>query len=145
MSAPAVPLHRALAEPTERTSKLWVAWVVLASIGLWSGFFGPIQVLLAEQAATISPDHKAAVLSLVTGIGAAVSMVSNPVWGAFSDRTTLRVGRRLPWVVGGAAGGAVAMLVLSVAHSIVLMVVGWALAQAALNAMLAAITAATVR
>lgn len=139
---PAAPPHRALAEPTERVSRAWVLWVVLASIGLWSGFFGPIQVLLAEQAAALSPDHKAAVLSLVTGVGAAVSMASNPIWGAFSDRTTLRVGRRLPWVVGGAVGGAVAMLVLSVAHSIWLMVMGWALAQAALNAMLAAITAA---
>jgi MFS family permease len=142
VSAPVAPLHRALAEPTERVPKFWVLSVVLASIGLWSGFFGPIQVLLAEQAAAISPDHKAAVLSLVTGVGAAVSMVSNPVWGAFSDRTTLRIGRRLPWVVGGAAGGAVAMLVLSTAHSIWVMVAGWALAQAALNAMLAAITAA---
>ena len=139
---PVVPVHRALAEPTERTSKLWVAWVVLASIGLWSGFFGPIQVLLAEQAAVVAPGHKEAVLSLVTGVGAAVSMVSNPIWGAFSDRTTLRMGRRLPWVVGGAVGGAVAMLVLAAAHSVWVMVVGWALAQIALNAMLAAITAA---
>lgn len=140
MSTPAT-LHRALAEPTERVSKVWVAWVVLASIGLWSGFFGPIQVLLAQQAEAISPDHKESVLALVTGVGAAVSMVLNPIWGAFSDRTTLRMGRRLPWVVGGAAGGAVAMVLLSGASSVGLMVVGWALAQAALNAMLAAITA----
>lgn len=140
-ATPARPLDRALAEPTTPVSKLWVSWLVLASIGLWSGFFGPIQVLLAQQAQAISPDHKQAVLSLVTGVGAAVSMVLNPLWGAFSDRTASRLGRRLPWVIGGVAGGAIAMLVLSQAHSVLVMVLGWSLAQGALNAMLAALTA----
>jgi len=135
------PLDRALAEPTASVSKLWVVWLFVASIGLWSGFFGPIQVLLAKQSAAIAPDHKETVLALVTGVGAAVSMVLNPLWGAFSDRTTSRLGRRLPWVVLGAIGGVVAMVVLSQAHSVWLLVLGWALAQGALNAMLAAITA----
>lgn len=141
MSLPTRPADRALAEPTARTSRLWVAWLVLASIGLWSGFFGPIQVLLAQQAEAISPDHKEAVLSLVTGVGAAVSMVLSPVWGAFSDRTVSRLGRRLPWVVGGAAVGVVAMVLLAGAHSVPAMVLAWGLAQAGLNAMLAALTA----
>ncbi len=141
MTTPAHPLDRALQEPTERASRLWVTWLVLASIGLWSGFFGPIQVLLAQQSEAISPDHKAGVLSLVTGVGAMVSTLLNPVWGAFSDRTTLRMGRRLPWVLGGAVGGAVAMLLLAGADSVWRLVLAWALAQASLNAMLAAITA----
>jgi MFS family permease len=132
---------RALREPTDGVARLWVVWVSLISIGVWSGFFGPIQVLLAQQAEVIAPHHKEAALSLVTGAGALVSTVLNPLWGAFSDRTVLRMGRRLPWVLGGLAGGAVAMLVLSQAHTLVVMVLGWSLAQAALNAMLAAITA----
>jgi MFS family permease len=63
------------------------------------------------------------------------------MWGAFSDRTTLHVGRRVPWVAGGLVGGVVAMLLLSQASAVWHMVAAWALAQAALNAMLAAITA----
>ncbi len=141
MSAPAEPVDRALREPTEPVSRLWVGWLVLASIGLWSGFFGPIQVLLAQQSEALSPDHKEAVLALVTGVGALVSTVLNPVWGAFSDRTTLRSGRRRPWVIGGAATGAVAMLLLSGVGSVWQLVLAWALAQASLNAMLAAVTA----
>ena len=141
MSAPAEPVDRALREPTEPVSRLWVGWLVLASIGLWSGFFGPIQVLLAQQSEALSPDHKEAVLALVTGVGALVSTVLNPVWGAFSDRTTLRSGRRRPWVLGGAATGAVAMLLLSAVGSVWQLVLAWALAQASLNAMLAAVTA----
>lgn len=141
MSAPTRPVDRALAEPTAPVSRLWVGWLLLASIGLWSGFFGPIQVLLAQQAEAVSPDSKEAVLSLVTGVGAAVSMVLNPLWGAFSDRTVSRFGRRLPWVVGGAAVGAIAMLLLARAESVPAMVLAWSLAQAGLNAMLAAIAA----
>jgi MFS family permease len=70
-----------------------------------------------------------------------VSTVLNPVWGAFSDRTVLRIGRRLPWVLGGLVVGVVAMVVLSQATTVLAMCVGWCLAQGGLNAMLAAITA----
>ncbi|RAY16840.1 MFS transporter [Actinomadura craniellae] len=141
MNTPAGPLGRALAEPTAPVSKLWVLWLVLAVVGLWSSFFGPIQVLLAQQAEAVAPDHKEAVLSLVTGVGAAVSMVCTPLWGAFSDRTTSRLGRRLPWVAGGVVGGVIALALLSRADSVWSMVLAWALAQGSLNAMFAAIVA----
>ena len=51
------------------------------------------------------------------------------------------MGRRVPWVAGGLVGGVIAMLLLSQASAVWHMVAAWALAQAALNAMLAAITA----
>ncbi len=34
----------ALAEPTTKPPGRWIAAITLASIGLWAGFFGPIQV-----------------------------------------------------------------------------------------------------
>ena len=37
----------ALADPVEAVPRRWVAAVTLAGLGLWAGFFGPIQVLLA--------------------------------------------------------------------------------------------------
>jgi MFS family permease len=131
----------ALEEPTRPVAGVWVLWLGLISIGIWAGFFGPIQVLLAQQAERFSPDHKEATLALVTGVGAAVSTVLNPLCGALSDRTVARMGRRLPWVLGGLAAAIVSMVLLAAAQSVWSMVLGWALAQAALNAMLAAITA----
>ncbi len=113
--------------------------MTLASVGLWAGFFGPIQVLLALQAAALTPSHKEATLGLVTGLGAAVSTLGNPLAGAFSDRTRSRFGRRLPWVVGGALTGVVAMVILAFASSVAMVIAGWCLAQAGLNAMLAAL------
>jgi MFS family permease len=67
--------------------------------------------------------------------------VANPLFGALSDRTTSRFGRRLPWVVAGALLGALALVLLAVSHSILAMVLAWSLAQASLNAMFAALTA----
>ncbi len=132
----------ALDEPSRTPPARWVAALTLVNLAIFSGWFGPIQVLLAEQARQLSPDHKEGVLSLVLLAGAIVSTVSNPVFGAFSDRTTLRVGRRLPWVLGGAAGGAASLLVLAVAPNVLVMVVAWCGAQIAINAMYAAVTAA---
>lgn len=120
----------------------WVGALSLANLGVWVGWFGPLQLLLARQAEQLAPDHKAATLALVTGVGAAVSMVANPVFGALSDRTTAPVGRRIPWVVAGVLGGAAGLLVLARASSVAVVIAGWCLVQLALNAAFAALTAA---
>ena len=136
-----VPVQEALAEPMVSVPRSWVAWVTLAGLGLWAGFFGPIQVLLAQQAQLVSPGHKELVFGVVTGVGSAVSVVANPLFGALSDRTTSRFGRRVPWVVAGGLLGAVALVLLAQATSVLVMVLAWSLAQASLNAMFAALTA----
>ncbi|MFE9402136.1 MFS transporter [Streptomyces sp. NPDC006530] len=120
----------------------WVGALSLANLGVWVGWFGPLQLLLARQAEHFTPGHKASTLAMVTGVGAAVSMVANPVFGALSDRTTARVGRRIPWVVAGGAGGVAGLLVLAWAPNVAAMTAGWCLVQLALNASFAALTAA---
>ncbi len=131
----------ALSEPTVTPPARWVLALSLVNLAVMSGWFGPIQVLLAEQARAIAPGDKEAVLSLVLGVGAAVSTVCNPLFGAFSDRTTWHRGRRLPWVLGGAVGGSLCLALLSVADTVVVMLVAWCGVQAALNAMYAAVMA----
>lgn len=130
-----------LAEPTVTPPARWVAAVVLLNLGITSGWFGPIQVLLAEQAKAASPDHKEVVLSAVLFAGALVSMVCNPLWGAFSDRTLSRLGRRLPWAVGGVLGGAVSLLLLGHAGGVTTLLLGWCGVQLTLNMGYAAVTA----
>ncbi len=130
------------AEPVARVPARWTALLSLAGLGLFTAFYGPIQVLLGRQAEALAPEGKELALGLVVGLGAAVSMVANPVFGAISDRTTWRLGRRLPWTALGAAGGAVSLVVLAVAPNIAVMALGWCLAQLSLNAMFAALVAA---
>ncbi|MDQ0030035.1 MFS transporter [Arthrobacter bambusae] len=132
----------ALAEPVERVRALWVTGVVLVNVGINAAFFGPIQVLLGQQAIHFDEGQKEAILALVTGCGAAVSMVANPLFGAFSDRTTSRLGRRVPWVIFGAILATAALLALAGAPNVAAMTILWCLVQAGCNGAYAAITAA---
>ena len=130
-------------EPEERVGRRWIALIALANLGLYLGYLGPISVLLPNQVQAIAgPAHKVAVLGWVTGIGAAVAMIANPVAGALSDRTVSRFGRRRPWIAGGALAGAAALVLLSGQHALAGVIVGWSLAQAGLNAMQASLSAA---
>ena len=114
--------------------------LAFANVGLSAGFFGPISVLLAKQAETLDAANKEQVLAVVAGVGALVSAIAMPLAGAFSDRTTSRLGRRVPWLLGGAVGGGLALMLLSVAPNVAVMLLAWCLAQALLNGMNAAIT-----
>ncbi|RKR12564.1 MFS transporter [Arthrobacter oryzae] len=132
----------ALAEPERRVRPVWTAGVVLVNVGINAAFFAPLQVLLGQQAAAFSEPDKEAILALVTGAGAAVSLVANPLFGAFSDRTTSRRGRRVPWVLFGAVLGAAALIALAGAPTVAVMTLLWCLVQAGCNGAYAAITAA---
>jgi len=132
----------AFAEPSHDVSKKWIFAVILVNVGINTAFFGPIQVLLGLQAIAIDEPGKEGVLALVTGAGAAVSLVANPLFGTFSDRSTSRFGRRVPWVFIGALMGTIGLLGLTVAPTVAAMMLLWCLVQLGCNGALAAITAA---
>jgi len=142
LSNAAGPAAPALAEPERRVRPVWTAGVVLVNVGINAAFFGPIQVLLGQQAAAFDEGQKEAILALVTGAGAAVSLVANPLFGALSDRTIARRGRRVPWVLFGAILGAAALTALAGAPNVAVMTILWCLVQAGCNGAYAAITAA---
>ncbi|MFL5995301.1 MAG: MFS transporter [Streptomyces sp.] len=138
-------MSTALSEPVERVGKGWTASLSLANVAIWVGWYGPLQILLARQAEDFAPGtgvSKETLLAWVTGVGAVVSLAANPFFGALSDRTTARWGRRSPWIVAGAAGGALSLLVLGGAGGLWFMTLGWCLVQLTLNASFAAVTAA---
>jgi MFS family permease len=145
-SLPVAP-PSALAEPTAPVRRSWVALLFAANLGLWMAFFTPIQVLLPQQIEAISPGDKEAMLGWVTGFGALAAILVNPIAGALSDRTCLRIGgreygRRHVWTVGGAVLAALSLVALASQHTIVGVTIAWVAAQACLNAMLATLTAA---
>nr|WP_244517029.1 MFS transporter [Arthrobacter alpinus] len=132
----------ALQEPTVNVRHRWTVSVVLVNIGINAAFFGPIQVLLGQQAAHFSEADKEGILALVTGAGAAVSLVANPLFGSFSDRTISRFGRRVPWVFIGALLGTIGLIGLAGAPTVAAMTLLWCLVQLGCNGALAATTAA---
>jgi MFS family permease len=80
-------------------------------------------------------------LSLVVGVGALVAMLGNPLCGRLSDRTASPLGMRRPWMVIGLVGGSFGVLVVALAPSVPVVLVGWCTAQLFFNALLAAVIA----
>ncbi|WP_084316765.1 MFS transporter [Actinospica robiniae] len=119
----------------------WTTALALANLGLWLGYFGPLQVLLPDQVQDIAPHDKSAMLGVVTGFGALVALVAGPVAGALSDATGSRFGRRRPWILGGALLGCLGLAGLSGQHGILGVTLLWCVAQAGLNALQAGISA----
>jgi MFS family permease len=137
----------ALVEPVVPVRRGWIGLIFAANLGLWMAFFTPVQVLLPAQISAIAPGGKEATLGWVTALGALVAIIVNPVAGALSDRTCLRIGgrefgRRHVWTLGGAVLAAASLLTLAGQHSITGVALGWAGTQVGLNAMLATLTAA---
>ncbi|EWC62829.1 putative membrane protein [Actinokineospora spheciospongiae] len=124
-----------------RVGRRFVGGMALASLGLWTALYTPVQVLLAQQLAVIAPADKESALGFVTGLGALVAVVANPLAGALSDRTTSRFGRRKPWVAGGAVLAAAGLLFLLGQSTVAGVAAGWVVVQVALSAMLAGLVA----
>src|SRR5690606_25178097 len=88
--------ERASADPDATTHDLpfriprgWLVALLLATGGVFAGWFGPIQILLPAQAQHFAGLDKEALLALVTGIGAVASLIANPLWGLLADRMSL--------------------------------------------------------
>jgi MFS family permease len=102
----------------------------------------PLLVTLALKINTlVGSDQAPSSLALVTGIGSLLAMFANPFFGRLSDRTSLQLGMRRPWIVIGLVGGSVGILVVASAPTIPVVLMGWCIAQLFFNALLAAMVA----
>ncbi|MFF7656592.1 MFS transporter [Streptomyces sp. NPDC007983] len=124
-----------------RASTGFIASYIAAQVGLYVVLLTPGMATIAVRLQQIDPVHKTENLSWVMGVGAFVAMLANPLFGRLSDRTTSRLGRRRPWLIGGAAVGLLCMLVMGTTDSVPVLAGAWWAAQAALNATLAALSA----
>ena len=120
----------------------FVSLYALAYIGTVLLFLAPLLVSLALKVNSLVGIERAPnSLALVAGVGALLAMFANPFFGRLSDRTSSRHGMRRPWMVIGLAGGSLGILVVAVAPSIAVVLIGWCIAQLFFNALLAALVA----
>jgi MFS family permease len=110
---------------------------------LFATYAGLIAVLLPLQVTAIDPVHKVANLAIVTTTSFVFTLFAQPIVGAFSDRTRSRMGRRAPWMVIGAAVGAIFLAGLGSLTSILWITVFWVVIQVSLNALQGPLTAIT--
>lgn len=104
-------------------------------------FSAASSVLLPAKIATLDPGNKIGLLAVIVITGSIVAMIANVVFGALSDLTRSRFGRRNPWIVGGGIVAAVFMALLATAPTVPLLVLWWCLYQAAQNAIIGPIVA----
>ena len=128
-----------VADPVGRgfVARYWLAYLATSLL-----FLAPALVTLALKVGSLVGSEQAPrSLSLVTGVGALVAIVANPAFGRLSDRTTSRWGMRRPWIVLGLLGGTAGILIVALAPSIPVVLLGWCLVQLMFNAVLAAVVA----
>ncbi len=102
-------------------------------------FLAPLLVTLPLKINTLVGIKQAPnSLALIAGIGALVALFGNPFFGRMSDRTSSRLGMRRPWMVIGWIGGSLGVLIVALAPSVLVVLVGWCTAQLFYNALLAA-------
>jgi MFS family permease len=101
----------------------------------------PAVLTLPLAAARIDPAGATSLLSLVVALGSICSLVAFPVMGRLSDRTTGRLGRRRPYLLGGAALTAAGGIVTALAAQPVTLVAGYVLTSIGFSATFVACTA----
>ena len=100
----------------------------------------PAVLTLPLAAARIDPAGATTLLSLVVAIGSICSLIAFPVMGRLSDRTTSRLGRRRPYLLGGAALTAAGGVVTALAGSAPALVRGYVLTSIGFSAVFVACT-----
>ena len=112
-----------------------------AQFGVFVALLTPVFVTMQLKAQEIAPDNPAGVIGAVLPIGALGAVVANPLFGALSDRTRTRWGRRRPWMIGGVLVFFAGLIVLAAATSTAQLMVGWLVCQLASNAVTGALLA----
>ncbi len=115
--------------------------LVLGAV-LWIGpYVAGITVLLPARLEQIAPDSKVQVIATLSIVGSVVALLANILFGALSDLTRSRFGKRAPWMVLGSVTTCLLLMLLSRAESVTALVVTWCVFQLFLNAIVAPMVA----
>jgi MFS family permease len=112
------------APPLQRVGRGYLLWLITASFGGSLALMVPLSYSLAVRIDDLAPGHEEQ-LGYVTGTAQAVYLVLSPLIGLWSDRTRSRLGRRTPFMIGGALLGTVALVGVALAPSVLLLGLAW--------------------
>jgi MFS family permease len=126
MAAVVVDPAPAHALPKVDARYIWL--MVLAQFGVFVAFITPIAISLSIRLSQLAPGREE-YLGYITGGGAFAVMLTGPLMGVLSDRNRSRFGRRRPFMVAGMAVGVVSLVVMAVAPTVLILGLGWILAQ----------------
>ncbi|MCU1476546.1 MAG: transporter [Subtercola sp.] len=132
-------------EPTRRIGGGWIALFAIAWLGIWMAQLTPIQLLLPLQIEnrvdTGNWMDSVVAFGVISGISGVAALVTFPITGAMSDRTTSRFGRRRPWIAFGTLLFAVSLVLLGAQSSLIGVGIFWTLAIIGFCILTASLTA----
>jgi MFS family permease len=131
----------ALQMPTKAVGSSFQVLLSLANVVIWLSILPIGQILLPLQIAAFGASSKFTNLAIATAVGVLAAVITNPIAGALSDRTTSRLGRRRPWFIIGTVLSAITLALLANTTSFVALVIWWAVFHIAANAVLAGLSA----
>ncbi|MER6363727.1 MFS transporter [Kitasatospora sp. NPDC001527] len=127
------------AAPAPQAPPGFVRRLALGQFGMYLAVLAPVMGGLSVKIQDlVGLDAAPAQLGLVTGTGALFALVGQPLAGRLSDRCTSRYGMRRPFLVGGVAVMAVALVACALAPTVPVLLIAWCVAQGAANVAFAA-------
>jgi Na+/melibiose symporter-like transporter len=81
----------------------------------------------------VAESQKNTYLGLITVVGLLLAMIVQPIAGAISDRTSLKWGRRKPYILAGTILAVTCLLILGKVHSVVAVLIVYCLVQVTTN------------
>ncbi|MFJ4044427.1 MFS transporter [Microbacterium sp. NPDC089987] len=131
-----------LAQTTARQSRRVVLLLAAVNLVTLGSLTAPVVAVMPLKFAALLPeDQRAGALATALALGSAAALLANPLFGALSDRTRGRLGRRRPWMLGGVLAGFAFLAALATGESVTAVTASWVGAQLAFNATMAASTA----
>ena len=100
--------------------------LVISLLGFALTFSSNIQdpPLMTYKVRQLAPDLPNTALGILGFIGLLVAMVVQPIIGVFSDRARTKLGRRLPFIIGGAVLIAASLFLLAAAPALWILLLG---------------------
>jgi len=128
-----VELPEALREPTRSKNLLFMVLFTVASMVVGVSNIAIVPILLPEQIAILMRGNQASIFSLILGLSSLVGVLTNPIVGMLSDRTTSRLGRRRPWYIVGGVLTVIDILLMAHATSLLAVALEWIILQVPIN------------
>jgi MFS family permease len=121
----------------------WFMFTFLFTVfAIYTALFAPLLATIAVKLGQISAaGDKAVDLGSILAPGAFAALVAAPIFGALSDRTKSRLGRRKLWIAIGCLVMFVGLALMGLGSSLWALGAGWLLVQIGANAAMAATNA----
>ena len=117
-------LPEALKAPIQNVKGGFILLLTLCMLAFEICLNTSMVVVLPMRTEELDPSGKVASLGIILAIGALIGIFAGPIAGAFSDRTTSRLGRRRPWLLVGGIMSAVSLIIM-MGDSVLMLGIGY--------------------